>query len=288
MRGWVVCALLLAGCQSSPSVKVVVNATPTRVGASQAEPSEEKKLDRPPADKAKDLTRPEETYQPDPTSRQPIRLRESEMAITPAFKPNPPSASQFPAPPYPVATPKNRQPSPAVAPPQPPSPKVQLPRTTYPNPQASVVANVPPARPRPPLPPNARPTGYPGVPRASLPPGAMSPKPPQLPGQATPPQNRGYDPQRERQLEQAYRQSRADALNLKYHGGRAVLDANSPQVTLSAQAPLPPMMPPSIPGHHGVVDAFKASEVKRQEWQNYRQAPMNPAVPMPPGVPGRF
>lgn len=278
------CALLLAGCQSTPPVKVVVNATPTRVEASQAEPPEEKKLDRPPADRAKDLARPEDTYQPDPTSRQPIRLRESEVAITPpAPKPNPPSASQFPAPPYPVAVPQNRKPTPPVAYPQPPSPNVQPPRPVYPNPQPPVVANMPPARPRPPvpgLPPNARPTGYPGVPRAPLPPGAMSPRHPQLPGQAAPPQNRGYDPQRERQLEQAYRQSRADALNLKYHGGRAVLNANSPQVTLSAQAPLPPMMPPSIPGHYGVVDAFKASEVKRQEWQNYRS--------MPPGVPGRF
>lgn len=95
----------------------------------------------------------------------------------------------------------------------------------------------------------------------------------------------------EKRLEQAYLQSRADALNLKYHGGRPVLNTLSPEVHFSAAAPPAVHRIPSIPGTYGVVDAFKASEVKRQEWLNVKnQSPAQTRIPSPcppgPSLPG--
>jgi len=81
-------------------------------------------------------------------------------------------------------------------------------------------------------------------------------------------------------------QSRADALNTKYHGGRAVFGPHSPEVQFSASAPPSGYLNrPSIPGAKGdVVEAFRASEVKRQEWQSYRNQPpiSMPQMPAPP------
>lgn len=263
MRGWVVCALLLAGCQSAPSPDLArVNPSPARVAASRTEPSEEKKLDRPPASRAKDLAPPVES--PETGSQSSPTAGENPESAAPADLPSPSVTTiennAAPTPSYPQADTTS-------SPLETPMPVRE---------EAPSVAAAAPALPRPPasgLPTPARPPGFPGRPQTNLPPGAIAPAPPQLPGQMTPPRNPAYDSQRERELERDYRQSRADALNLKYHRGRPVLHADSPEVVTSSQAPLPPGLPPSIPGQPSVVDAFKKSEVQRQEWRSYQQQP---------------
>jgi hypothetical protein len=304
MRRLVVGALILAGCQSPPSVDLAVNPTPRHVAATQAEPPQEKKLDQPPADRAKDLAPSEEqtelpshaveppqelpsAFDP-PAVEQPEELPPTQVEDVPS----PPPSAKLPEPPYPTAPvparpqPQLPMPVPQALPGHPSLPQAthQLPAPKSPYPSATRISHAPPARPLPPTAglPGAVPPGYPTAPP---PPGAMPRRAPQLPGQAAPPTMRAHQPERE--LEQAYRQSRADALNQKYHGGRAVWNAHSPQVDLSATAPLPPTMPPSIPGQNGVPEAFRASEVKRQQWQSYRQSPSVPN-PVPPNPSGSF
>lgn len=281
--------LLLVGCQSTPSAEVAVNPAPVRVAASQAEPVEEKKLDRPPS-RAHDLAPPEQAHRQHapvhaPGGTAPESAELPELPTTSEL-PVPQATANLPEPSYPVATPSLPHQLPPATTSASATPQALSENDGLFEQDSPVAHLLPPRshRPVPGLPPSVRPTGYPGPTHSPLPPGAISPRPPRLPGQVTPPPHRGYDPQRERELEQAYRQSRADALNTKYHRGRPVYNAHSPEVDLSSTAPLPPIMPPSIPGQHGVSDAFKASQIKRDEWHSYRSSPTAPN----PGIPGRY
>lgn len=291
MRGVAVASVALfclAGCQSGGPDLAVATPAPTAIPAvalSQPEPRDEQKLNQPPAPRAKDQARPEDPLlarkpegQARPTAAVSARLPEPDY---PVHRPAP--TARFPQPSSghpgfssaPAAVAADPQSLPSV-PPEPPS--------TGPSPYSSPTY-LPPALPRPALPRPAPPT--PNALPARPQPVAIG-QPPRLPGQAAPPPFTtplGERRAREKQLEEAYLQSRADALNLKYHAGRPVLSKYSPTVMNSATAPPPVTLPPSIPGTYGVVDALKASEVKRQEWQSYRnQLPGGaPSLPQPPG-----
>lgn len=290
MRGVAVACVAvfcLSGCQSSGSPAQAV-ATPDSVpipavALSQPEPRDTQKLNQPPAPRAKDLA------PPDPFVTQPsVGDHASRGAVV--------AHPRLPQPGYPLARPATGsrrpvwEPEPRAAAAAPQAVLRPAPVVVSPAPSSAVAAplagaSIPPALPRF-APPNA------GAPPARPVPASMR-QPPRLPGQAAPPPFStplGERRAKEKELEQAYLQSRADALNLKYHGGRAVLSPNSPQVTTSAIAPPAPNMPPSIPGTYGVVDAFKASEVKRQEWQSYRNqppvgVPVTPQLPPQPAIP---
>lgn len=275
MRVWFFAALLTVGCQSAPQVDLAVNPSPSRVEASQVEPQQEKTLNRPPADRAKDLAPPVQRYQPEPTAQEPIRLRESEVAVT-APQPVPPPVSS-PDSAVSMPTVKNGSDLRVHHLPLPSNAAPPLPGVNSEPPQFGPRTLTRPSRPTPGRPDvakfsNPQPPGYPGMARTPRAPGAIAPVPPHLPGQGQ---------SRERELEQAYLQSRADALNTKYHQGRPVLNANSPEVLSSAQAPPPVSVQPTIPGMNPVIDAFQQSETRRQEWQMYR----NQQRPMP-GLPG--
>ena len=265
MREWVIAALFLTGCQSAPPMTVTVNPSPPSIATSQLEPRQEKTLNRPPAERAKDLAPPTQRYVPESTSRDPVRQRESEVPRPPAA----PTAQKAPVP-SPSAPSIQRVPTLLPPPTLPPSyptasvePTALAPQSGYlprrPTPGRPEVTNFP----RPHLP------GQPALARAPQVPGAVTPRPPRWPGQS---HSTTRKPSQEHELEQAYLQSRADALNEKYHRGRPVLNAHSPEVQSSAQAPPMLLVQPSLPGQNSVVEAFRKSEHHRQEWQQFRQS----------------
>ena len=250
----------------------------------RVEQPQPQKLQQPPAPRAKDLAPPSNPFQPAASgARSTAAPRPSTWKLPdpsyPRYQaqhraPNEPQTSTSPTQPQAAAP---HLPAPANTPPPPveirlrPSPYQPV-RPVY-QPPDPVSAYVPPS-----------PTG--AVPRVGY--------PQRLPGQASPPPfptPLGERRAKEKQLEDAYLQSRADALNMKYHGGRPVLNKYSPEVGMSAAAPPSVHLPPSIPGSRSdLPGAFRASEVKRQEWQAYRNQPHTslpgqppmPSLPRPP------
>ena len=276
MRGIAVACLsllCLSGCRSGGPAEALVTPAPTpaiAVALTGPESPEPRKLNQPPAPRAKDLSTPHDPFQTKPGA-----VAQCPAALAPA---------QLPRPNYPLSR------IPSVSP---VAPAVKGPPQSAPSEFPNGSAHLPPTYtstyvPPPPTSAYVPPTlpGFrtdQGAPPAR--PGGALTQSPHLPGQAAPPPFRtpiGDAREKEKKLEQAYLQSRADALNLKYHGGRAVLNAQSPEVMTSALAPPAPYRPPTIPGTYGVVDAFKASDAKRQEWQSYRSQPPAGAAPMIP------
>ncbi len=265
MRGWIVGALLLAGCQSSPDVALTAGPTPVQIASPVAAPFKQKRLALPQAEQSVAVSRPEQLSQPKPQLYQPPRSQETEAFAVAAPTPR-------------VDTALAETPRSGLKPEESLHLGAQPLPLPYPSPAMPPIAAVPPTRVRPPMalqPPTSRPPGYPGMARPQAP-GAMAPAPPRLPGQGARHTNPAFQQAREQELEQVYRQSRADALNLKYHQGRAILNANSPEVFSSAQAPPPVIVHPTLPGQNPVHDAFQQSEHRRQELQRYRDEQHRP------------
>jgi hypothetical protein len=285
-----VSVVCLAGCQSGGPQPALVTPAPTPrpiVTLQRPETPPARKPNQMSLPKAKDLAAPVDAFVPGPgmdrASNQPVLATVSPSSRPetsyPQYRPSPSplQAHSMAHSPPPGAighrvTPQEIAIQPRVASPQPQRPG---PATAAGDPAPSPL---PPRRQHPPAPP----------PHHALAPGAPGP-----PGQGAPPPfptPLGERRATEKQLEQAYLQSRADALNLKYHGGRAVLGPHSPEVQFSAAAP-PAIRPPAIPGSKMDVNAaFQASEAHRQQWQSYRnesqggRGPISPALPNP-GIP---
>jgi hypothetical protein len=317
------CLLCLSGCQHGSPDPAVSESSPAPLAALSMEMEEtptERKLNQPPQPRALDRAKPTDPFQAVPgpghstvrPSSVALPLRQPVAAATRSTQPLPGyprhHSSPSPAPSGPVAVQMTPPPG-AIG--YRPGPNAQLPPRVYaaPNSYLPPTSNTPSNSYGPPnrhAPANSYvpPRNYSYVPPAAASPPVQLPPPayrrveapparPRLPGQTAPPpvsSPSGERRAKEKQLEQAYLQSRADALNTKYHGGRAVLGPHSAEVQFSASAPPSGYLNrPSIPGAKGdVVEAFRASEVKRKEWQSYRnqssipQAPIFPNPGMPP------
>lgn len=298
------CLLCLSGCQQGGPNTALSKPSPAPLAALSVEMVEtptERKLNQPPHSRARDRAKPVDPFQavpgPGHSSVRPaseaLPLRSPVAAAARSTPPGYPGhqSAPSPAPLDPVAVPMTPPPG-AIG--YRPEPNAPLPRGYVPpNSYVPPTNNVPPNNH---VPANGYvpPRNYSYVPPAPAgPPPVQLPPPtyrrveaPRLPGQAAPPPFStplGERHAKDKQLEQAYLQSRADALNTKYHGGRAVLGPHSAEVQFSASAPPSGYLSrPSIPGAKGdVVEAFRASEVKRQEWQSYRNQPPIPMPQMP-------
>lgn len=310
MKSWfagAACLLYLSGCASlspAPEPQVAASVTPMPLALFQEPPETPapQRLNQPPAPRAKDLA------PPDPPPTPPRAPRASPTKPSPAkpqaLKTTPRGDSRVGLPPsHPKS--RNSQPAPkdfSVGSSFPP-PTRQAPRPPFdPRPTTSAAVH-----PRPHGPHLPRPLVDPAAPPRPARPSVETA--PSYPTASRPHHGHGPSPlsasssqqrqSREQQLQQDYLQARADALNLKYHRGRPVYHARSPEVQFSASAPPTGFTNrPSIPGAKGdVVGAFRQSEVKRQEWQNFRNQPpqvvmpqpMAPAYPQParPPLPGQ-
>ncbi len=90
---------------------------------------------------------------------------------------------------------------------------------------------------------------------------------------------------KERQrLQQQYLQTRADALNIKYSGGRNRLSPYSAKVALSAAAPYVRRPGPTTPWDK-LGQAFERSEQARQQLRNFERSRYTPQIPQLPGSP---